>query len=83
MLLYLVVVVFLNGAQDPHSTLHVDVASTSQIVPKPSKSFTSNFFFTLIDGLVGCMCMCATVPRFDGEHSPLLSDPTGLRKSYL
>lgn len=54
-----------------------------QIVPKPSKSFTSNFFFTLIDGLVDCMCMYATVPRFGGEHSPLLRDPTGLRKSYL
>lgn len=42
MLLYLVF--FLNGVQDPNSTLHVDVARTSQIVPKLSKSFTSNFF---------------------------------------
>lgn len=54
-----------------------------RLCPNPPKVLHLIFFFTLIDGLVGCVCMCATVPRFDGEHSPLLSDSTGLRKSYL
>lgn len=54
-----------------------------RLCPNPPKALRLIFFFTLIDGLVDCMCMYATVPRFGGEHSPLLRDPTRLRKSYL